>query len=425
MQIAELHSLFLSSNGVSTDTRNILTGQLFFALKGDNFNGNVYAQLALDKGAAYCIIDEEDAKVNEYCILVEDVLTSLQHLAHYHRIQQGAKILALTGSNGKTTTKELINAVLSTQLETIATLGNLNNHIGVPLTLLTINDETELAIIEMGANHVQEIASLSKIAAPDYGLITNFGKAHLEGFGGVEGVIKGKSELYDYLKNDQGTIFINTDDALQVKQAGNYRNIITYNSKTIDHSTIEIKSTQPFIVFTINGLEVKANLSGEYNFKNILAALAVGNEFGITKENMAKAIARYVPNNNRSQWLEKDGNNYFMDAYNANPSSMSASIANFANLEFPKKMVILGDMFELGSESEIEHQTITEFAESFDFEKVFLVGSHFKNCQTKNENTFQFKTFEEAKEAFQSLNPTDFHIFIKGSRGMALERLLE
>ncbi|WP_228852393.1 UDP-N-acetylmuramoyl-tripeptide--D-alanyl-D-alanine ligase [Aegicerativicinus sediminis] len=424
MQIAELHSKFISSKGVSTDTRKIEPGQMFFALKGDNFDGNTYAEFALEKGAEYCILDNPEYILNEKCILVKDVLETLQNLAHFHRIRQSCDVLALTGSNGKTTTKELINAVLSTKFQTVATTGNLNNHIGVPLTLLNIAEETEIAIIEMGANHIGEIALLCKIAAPDFGLITNFGKAHLEGFGSVEGVIKGKSELYDYLKKEQGTIFYNSDDPIQRKQIGDFQNIVEYSSNTIDYSKISLKKTQPTIEFKIEDQSFSSNLSGDYNFKNILASLAIGDKFGITKANMAKAISEYTPNNNRSQWVEKGGNQYYMDAYNANPSSMAASISNFSNLDFPKKIVILGDMFELGTEAEIEHQTITELAESFDFEKVFLVGYNFAKCETKNKNTFQFKTFDELKDAFNNFNPKEFNIFIKGSRGMALERLL-
>ena len=397
---------------------------MFFALKGDNFDGNSYAFEALQKGAKFCVVDDSNLDNENAFILVDDVLTTLQKIATFHRNYLGVTLLALTGSNGKTTTKELINSVLSTTYKISATKGNLNNHIGVPLTLLSMDSDTEIGIVEMGANHLKEIEQLCQIAQPNYGLITNFGKAHLEGFGSLEGVVQGKSELYAYLKNSGGTIFYNSDDSTQKKQAGSYKNTIVFNSESVSSYKIKLNESQPKINFSLNGAEVISTLSGTYNFNNILVALAVGSEFKVSEKNLIKGIELYHPDNNRSQWIEKNGTMFLMDAYNANPSSMEAALRNFASMDYKNKIVILGDMFELGPEALKEHQDITDLAESFQFKNLYVIGEHFYKINTKNDTTQKFKSFNEFVLNFKNLNLSKHQVMIKGSRGMALERLL-
>lgn len=417
MKIEQLYKLFTESYLVDTDTRKIRKGSLFFALKGDNFNGNMFAKQAIDKGAKYAIIDESEYSQNSSTILAENVLETLQKLANYHRNKLNIPIISLTGSNGKTTTKELINAVISKKYKTLATTGNLNNHIGVPLTLLTMTPETEIGIVEMGANHLKEIENLCKIAEPNFGYITNFGKAHLEGFGSVEGVIKAKSELYDFLRNNNGTAFVNTDDSLQIKQSTGI--------KTVEFGTDEIQfiDANPFVKVRFKDTEINSQLIGKYNFNNIAAAIAIGNYFNISIENIKEGIENYIPSNNRSQIIEKGTNKIILDAYNANPSSMTAALENFHQLKAENKVIFLGDMFELGNDSKTEHQKIADLVAAYNFNEVYLIGKAFSTTSAKN--AFIYDSYETFKASNSKLNFTHSTILIKGSRGMALERILD
>jgi len=415
MTIENLHTLFLKHQLIDTDTRKIRRNSLFFALKGDNFNGNKFANEALNKGASYAIIDEAEYN-GDHTILVENVLNTLQQLANFHRKQLNIPIISLTGSNGKTTTKELINAVLSKKYKTSATTGNLNNHIGVPLTLLSMTSETEIGIVEMGANHLKEIELLCKIAEPNFGYITNFGKAHLEGFGSVEGVVKAKSELYDFLRNNGAKAFVNSDDVKQVQQSKGIE-IITFNNEKI-----QFIEANPFVAVQFKKTLIKSQLIGKYNYQNIAAAIAIGNYFNVEVNEMKDAIENYIPSNNRSQIIQKGTNKIILDAYNANPSSMQAALENFKQLEDSSKIVFLGDMFELGNESTLEHQKIAELATSFHFKEVYLIGKAFSTTNVKN--AFIYDSFEAFKTS--KMNPIlNATILIKGSRGMALERILD
>ncbi|WP_416440060.1 UDP-N-acetylmuramoyl-tripeptide--D-alanyl-D-alanine ligase [Leeuwenhoekiella sp. A16] len=425
MNIQDLHSLFLKSTGVSTDTRKIETGNIFFALKGENFNGNIYANKALEAGAAWAIVDEKEYAQNDRTVLVDDCLKTLQNLAKHHRNRLKTPIIALTGSNGKTTTKELINAVLSQKFSTVSTLGNLNNHIGVPLTLLRLTQKTEIGIIEMGANHLKEIEQLAEIAAPDYGYITNFGKAHLEGFGSKEGVIKGKSELYAYLKSNNKTLFINSDDPIQLKET--YSNTFTFGTKAGNDIVIKYVDANPYAAIDVKSHLIESNLIGSYNATNIAAAVAIGNYFEVPAEAIHKAIAEYTPTNNRSQIIQKGNNTIILDAYNANPTSMQAALQNFAKLKSGYKTVILGDMFELGSAAEEEHEAIVELAISMNFDKIILLGSNFYKVQKTASNMEKYDTYTDFSSRVnkETLIKNSGHILIKGSRGMALERVLD
>lgn len=419
MTIEKLYNAFLKCSSVSTDTRKITSKCMFFALKGGNFNGNTFALEAIEKGALFVVIDEDKYNVHQQCILVDNVLETLQRLASHHRKTLNIPVIALTGSNGKTTTKELINAVLSTTYITSATKGNLNNHIGVPLTLLEFTNDTEIGIVEMGANHQKEIEFLSNIVLPDFGLITNFGKAHLEGFGGIEGVIKGKSELYDHLKSHNKLIFINGNDKTQIEQIGDYEKIIKFGSN------MSMVSSQPFINLKFNDTHVKTHLTGAYNYNNIAVAIAVGTYFKVDDNSICKAIENYIPTNNRSQIIEKNTNKIILDAYNANPTSMIAALDNFGSLNESGKIVILGDMFELGNEAETEHQSISDYTQKFNIEHVYLVGEHFfKTSNTSNIITC-FQSFEDLKKELTNSPLQNKYILIKGSRGMALERVLD
>jgi UDP-N-acetylmuramoyl-tripeptide--D-alanyl-D-alanine ligase len=417
MNIAELYDLYTQSYLVDTDTRKIRKGSIFFALKGDNFDGNEFAEEALKSGANYVVIDEEKYKTDAKTILVENVLETLQKLANFHRKQLAIPVISLTGSNGKTTTKELINTVLSKKYITVATPGNLNNHIGVPLTLLSMTPKTEIGIVEMGANHLKEIEFLCKIAQPTYGLITNFGKAHLEGFGDFEGVIKAKSELYDFLKLTNGTVFINTDDELQVKQSAGI-NAIEFNGKAI-----KFMEANPFVKVQFKNVIIESKLIGKYNFNNIAVAVAVGNHFNVFEKDIKNAIENYTPANNRSQIIQKGTNKIILDAYNANPSSMQAALENFVQLKAENKVVFLGDMFELGKDSKAEHEKIAKLVASCHFSKVFLIGKAFSATAAKN--AFVSESFESFKNSTNYSNINNATILIKGSRGMALERLLD
>ncbi len=422
MTIEQLHKVFLDSTGVSTDTRNIKKGQLFFALKGDNFNGNAFARQALGDGAAFCVIDEEAHNDHSNFILVDDALQSLQQLATYHRDYLKIPILALTGSNGKTTTKELIAAVLAKKYRLTATRGNLNNHIGVPLTLLSMTKETEFGVVEMGANHQKEIEFLCRIAKPDYGYITNFGKAHLEGFGGFEGVIKGKSELYQYITEAGKLFFYNADDPLMVERVGK-GNTFTFSNYEVGDVQIEMLEANPFIIAQYNNTTINTQLVGSYNFTNIAAAVAIGDYFDLNKEAITNAIESYKPSNNRSQLVKKGSNTIILDAYNANPTSMKAALENLDSQKTDRKWAILGDMFEVGETTAEEHQIICDMISSLNIEKAYLVGNAFAAVRSSNDRIQLFKDFETLQNSF--LKPDDATILIKGSRGMALERVLE
>jgi len=423
MKIHDLHAIFLANPSISTDTRKIKENDIFFALKGENFNGNTYTQKALDSGASYVVIDEEKYVANNKTILVDNVLKTLQDLANYHRKKCKAQVISLTGSNGKTTTKELINAVLSTSYRTIATKGNLNNHIGVPLTLLTIKPDTEIAIVEMGANHLNEIEFLCEIAEPDFGYITNFGKAHLEGFGGVEGVIKGKSELYDYLISSNKSVFLNADDPIQLEKLKGFTKKYGFSTTQAKYFNIELINAQPFVNLKVEDVEINSNLIGTYNFTNCCAAIIIGKYFNIELPKIKYAIEKYIPDNNRSQIINTKGHYIILDAYNANPSSMKVALENFHKLEKPNKILILGDMFELGNSSREEHQIIANLASSLNFEEVILVGENF---QLTDSNAINLTNFNALKTYLDKYDlPEKSTILIKGSRGMALERVLE
>jgi len=427
MEIFELYSIYNQCNGVSTDTRNITENSLFFALKGENFNANNFVLQALENGATFAVVDDKNLKKleNNKIIVVDDVLKTLQDLAAFHRFHIGLPIIALTGSNGKTTSKELLHAVLSTKYNTIATMGNLNNHIGVPLTLLRITEDTDLAIIEMGANHQKEIELLCSIAQPDFGFITNFGRAHLEGFGGIEGVIKGKSEMYDYLQTNNKTIFVNFDDAIQTdKTANSTRFGFSIENNSLANIQITNANAQPMATVELNGIEIKSNLTGLYNIPNIAFAVTIGQYLNISLENIKESIENYTPQNNRSQWTKINDKNILLDAYNANPSSMQVAIENFNQLENPSKLMILGDMFELGNESDKEHlHTINQVIET----KIptIFIGEHFFKVQIKNEVLHYFKNIQDLFNQLKETSINEELLLIKGSRGMALERILD
>ncbi len=423
MDISKLHELFLKSNGICTDTRKIKPNTIFFALKGTNFNGNQYAQQAISNGASYAIIDEKKHKISEQCILVNNSLNTLQNLASYHRKYLGIPIIALTGSNGKTTTKELIKCVLSAKYNTVATTGNLNNHIGVPLTLLSMNKDTEVGIVEMGANHLKEIDFLSNITHPNYGYITNIGKAHLEGFGSIEGVLKGKTELYKHLKKNNKLIFLNTEDNTLSEAA---KGIQTHTFSTTNQSdtTIKLHQVNPMVEVLYNDTLIKSKLIGTYNFTNISVAIAIGNYFKIDTNHIKNAIESYTPSNNRSQIIEKNEHTIILDAYNANPSSMSIAIDNFEQFSHNHKVVFLGDMFELGDVAAEEHQKIVNQIISTSCNAIYLIGAHFFNTKTTDNRIRKYLSFKELEQSDFVLK-TKATILIKGSRGMKLERILD
>lgn len=421
MKIEALHQIFIRFPTVCTDTRKIEQNSIFFALKGHNFNGNSYASEAIRKGAKYSIVDEEECVTSSDIILVDNVLKTLQDLATHHRQYCNAKVLGLTGSNGKTTTKELIHAVVSKKYRTVATKGNLNNHIGVPLTLLSIKEDTEIAIVEMGANHQKEIAFLCNLAQPDYGYITNFGKAHLEGFGGEEGVIKGKSELYDYLIAQEKIIFLNADDPIQKEKLRYYPRKYGFSQADNEHFNIHFLGADPFVRLKVENTVIDSKLIGKYNFTNCAAAVLIGKYFNVLIENIKEALEDYIPENNRSQLLSKNGHHVILDAYNANPSSMRAALENFKAMEGQNKLLFLGDMFELGDTTPDEHQRIVDYVSELNFKDVILVGANFNNTKC---NFIKFKSFANLEEKFGQLNLKNNDILIKGSRGMALERIL-
>jgi UDP-N-acetylmuramoyl-tripeptide--D-alanyl-D-alanine ligase len=422
-----LYNIFLKGARISTDTRQIADGSIFFALKGDKFDGNQYAAEALKKGAAYTVVDDENVAADERFLLVEDVLLALQDLARHHRKTFTFPVVALTGSNGKTTTKELIAKVLSMKYNTYATKGNLNNHIGVPLTILSVDPaKHEMAVIEMGANHQAEIALLSTIALPTHGLITNVGKAHLEGFGGVEGIKKGKGELFDFLSKKKGTVFANaTNDIIMemVSKRRAFGDIVFYCSESSPVNPVLVEEN-PFVVFENKGKKVSTHLPGSYNFDNICAALAVGKHFEVADEDAYEAVATYQPDNNRSQIVKKGSNTVIMDAYNANPSSMAAAIANFAKLDAPKKILILGDMFELGEAAEEEHLALGKQIAAEKFDIVILSGKLMQFALPALPKAYYFPDKFSLHNWVMDNPQENTFILIKGSRGMSLETVL-
>ncbi len=428
MQIENLYAIYQKYPFISTDTRNILPKSIFFALKGANFNGNEFADQALVSGAAYVVIDEESFKKGDNYIVVENVLETLQALARYHRKQLQIPVIGITGTNGKTTSKELLYAVLSQHYKTFATKGNLNNHIGVPLSLLSVDDSYEMVIIEMGANHLGEIAFLSNIAQPTHGLITNVGKAHLEGFGSFEGVKKTKGELYDYLQDHEGTLFLQGDNPHLVEMASQRKisKTIRYGFSEVNDVIGKLLIADPYLSIEWNEkgssakFEVQTNLTGSYNTENFLAAIAVGLYFNLSPEEINKGVESYVPTNNRSQITKTARNTVVADFYNANASSMSAALDNMNVLSVENKVVILGDMFEMGEEAFEEHQNIIKKALSFDFNKVIFVGKEF--FKQKTDKAAFYETTEEAKKAVLALS--NCFILLKASRGMAFEKLL-
>ena len=420
-----LHQYFLECNSVSIDTRKIKLDCMFFAIKGENFDANTFAKEALEKGAKYVVIDNNDYFIDERTILVKNSLIALQELASFYRNFLKLPIIALTGSNGKTTTKELINVVLSKKFKTVATIGNLNNHIGVPLTLLSFSKHTEIGVVEMGANHQKEIEFLCEIAQPDYGYITNFGKAHLEGFGGVEGVIIGKSEMYNYLRANSKMTFINLDDPIQIQKSIGIKTFtFGHNNPKADLNIYTI-TANPFVNIAFNNVNIASNLIGLYNANNINAAIAIGKYFSVSDIDIKAAIESYVPENNRSQLIKKNTNEIILDAYNANPSSMNVAIENFLQLKNNHKLMILGDMFELGTDSMMEHKMIINLLKNESDTTCYFVGSYFYRNKVSQSNIKFFETFETLSEYLKSNMPENHFMLIKGSRGMALERVLD
>ena len=436
MSIESLYELYSAHPQIQTDTRKLQAGDLFFALKGDRFDGNTFAKQALETGAVAAIIDDPKAYIDKRTIVVEDVLKTLQALARYHREQLRIPVIAITGSNGKTTSKELVHAVLSTRFKTYTTEGNLNNHIGVPLTLLRIGTDAEMAVIEMGANHQQEIAGYCQYALPTYGVITNCGKAHLEGFGGVEGVKKGKGELYDHLRAAKGKAFVMWDyDYLRTMSRG-LDDCITYGSQEADYQGHIVRKNErdaeaPFLHVQVTQTPqndrqdlctIKTQLVGDYNFANVMLAVTIGRHFGVPMQQIEQAIAAYAPSNSRSQLLKIGTNTIILDAYNANPSSMRVAIENFAGLPGTKKILLLGAMAELGGESLAEHRSIVSLIGQYSCEQVALVGGAF------NQIEHPFLRFDNATAAGQWLQQQHLehsHLLIKGSRSSQMELVLQ
>ena len=426
MKISEIYSLFKKCSGISTDTRKIDNGSMFFALKGDNFNANKFAEQAIEKGAKYTIIDEVKYKQNDNYILVNDVLETLQNLANYHRKQIDIQIIAITGTNGKTTTKELLNAVLKEKYNIKATAGNFNNHIGVPLTLLGFDKNLDFGIVEMGANHPKEIELLCKIAEPDYGIITNIGKAHIEGFGSFRGVINTKNELYDYLKYKNKTIFYNSDNEILSSLIGNYKNIVPFSTSNKTKYFCQIIDVNPFInvkFFNTTFVDIQTNLVGVYNLENIAVACTIGAFLGLDNIEIENGLKNYQPSNNRSQLTVTKHNKVIVDAYNANPTSMNGAIDNFIEIKADKKVLILGDMLELGKISDKEHQNIIKKVDKLGFDNVIFVGKIFNKF--KNKKFVFFNNTEELINYLKINKMQNSFILLKGSRGIKLESILD
>ncbi|WP_294328961.1 UDP-N-acetylmuramoyl-tripeptide--D-alanyl-D-alanine ligase [uncultured Chryseobacterium sp.] len=421
MNIEQFYPLFLQADKVTIDSRKIARNDIFFAFSGDNFNAATLAEKAIEEGALAVIVEQSEFENKDKNIFyVPSTLEFLQQLAIYHRNKLTIPFIGLTGSNGKTTTKELIHAVLSEKFNVQYTYGNLNNHIGVPLTILSIKPEHEIAVIEMGANHQKEIELLCTISQPDFGYITNFGKAHLEGFGGFEGVIKGKSELYEYLKKHHQTIIVNENDPIQVEKTENYSPKITFGKAESDYN-FEPFSEDHFVGLFYQGEKTLSKLTGEYNFTNLCAAASLGLHFGISFDKIKYAVEQYTPTNMRSQVVKKEGRTLVLDTYNANPSSMTASLNNFITFE-GRKTIIIGDMLELGDESEKEHQNILELAQALGFDTIITVGKHFKGV---NSSDLAFENTTELTGYLQQHKIQSENILLKGSRGIALEKVID
>ncbi|HNV28062.1 MAG TPA: UDP-N-acetylmuramoyl-tripeptide--D-alanyl-D-alanine ligase [Cyclobacteriaceae bacterium] len=425
MQTEKLYEKFLETGKISTDTRQIAEGSIFFALRGDKFNANEFAQQALEKGARYAVIDDSAYAKDPRCILVDDSLKALQELAKYHRAKLTIPVIGLTGSNGKTTSKELLNAVLSKKFKTYATKGNLNNHIGVPLSILSVDKSIEIAVIEMGANHVGEIALLCSIANPTHGFITNIGKAHIGTFGGFENIIRGKSELYQHLIVDNGIVFINSQNNILANMAKRFKNPYFYPAAG-DYLHVKLLDADPFIRYDDEqGETVQTQLMGAYNFENIAVALCIGKFFGVEATAANKAIADYVPGNMRSQILVKGTNTIILDAYNANPSSMEAAINSLANMKATRKVAILGDMFELEEEAEKEHRKIGELLNAKSFDQVYLCGRLMQAAKGSHAASQLFEKKELLIEELKKHPIKDSTILVKASRGIGLESIVE
>ncbi|MCK5824295.1 MAG: UDP-N-acetylmuramoyl-tripeptide--D-alanyl-D-alanine ligase [Ichthyobacteriaceae bacterium] len=416
MTIENLYEEYCKTYKVSTDTRTIEKGSIYFALKGDNFNGNNFVEKALEMGASIAVIDEKSAYIKGKTFYADDVLHFLQKFANYHRKKLTTDIISITGTNGKTTSKELIYQVLSEKFKTVATKGNLNNHIGVPLTLLSITPDCDIAIVEMGANHPGEIADLCKIAMPDFGYITNFGMAHLEGFGSFNGVVKTKTELYNYLLSTGGLVFVNTEDEIQVEKTVN-------NKKSSLLNNVYFETANPYVNINYNGTLIKSKLTGKYNFHNMKVAITIGNYFGVTTAQIKDAIEGYEPTNNRSQIIEKNDNVIIMDAYNANPSSMKVAIENLEQIEADAKVAVLGDMLELGKYSVNEHKKVVDKLIESEIDKVFFIGSEFP--EINNKKLSYFKNVSDLILSGEFNEITHSTVLIKGSRGVRLEKLME
>ena len=425
-KLTHIYKLFLEHSGIATDSRAVKQGDLFFALKGDSFDGNKFIRNALGAGASYAVSDNQEFAANKQVIFVADVLETLQQLAMHHRQQLAIPILAITGSNGKTTTKELVSRALAKKYTISVTKGNLNNHIGVPLSLLQMDKGTQFGVIEMGTNHFGEIATLCKIAQPNYGLITNVGKAHLEFFGSLEGVEKAKGELYDYLSANNGVPFYNSDNPILAKMVSlrTFKETVAYSRDKIGVKQASTNSQNPFLCFYLNGKAVGTQLVGTYNLDNAIAALTIAKCFGIPEEEAIESIESYKPDNNRSQLVNTGKNLAILDAYNANPSSMEVAILNFSQQPLNNKMLILGDMLELGENSNPEHQHIIKLVESEKFDSVLLVGRAFQQANS-NKNFVSFSTTDELCLYLKEHEPKGYSILVKGSRGIRLEKVLE
>jgi len=425
MNINELYEIYLKYPSIKTDTRKVKEGDIYFALKGPNFNGNLFTDKAIENGAVYCVVDE--AMNQDRIIVVQDVLETLQQLAKKHREQFNIPFIAITGSNGKTTTKELIHAVLSSTYKTYTTEGNLNNHIGIPLTILRVKQDAEMVVLEMGANHQKEIEGYCLYSLPTHGLITNCGKAHLEGFGGEEGVRKGKGELFDYLKRHNGVAFIYRDYDYLTEMSSGITNIISYGSSNSNAELIgQILSDTTYLNVSITkGASIDnihTHLVGGYNLPNILAAVCIGKVFNIADEKIKDALESYIPSNSRSQLIHKDSNTIILDAYNANPSSMKLAIENFAKMQGQDKVLIIGGMMELGNESYMEHMQIVELIKKYHWKEVVLVGNQFSGIEG---SYLHFNSSTEAHEWYLSKGYKNIQILLKGSRSMQMEKVLE
>ena len=425
MEIDDIHSLFSNSSGISTDTRTIKKKNIFFCLKGRNFNGNLFIDQAIALGASFVIYDEE--KLNhksKKAIKVKNALETLQALAKYHRSKFNVPVIGLTGSNGKTTSKELFSSVLSEKFNVTSTLNNFNNHIGVPLTILEINRKTDLAIIEMGANHLGEIDLLCNIADPNIGYITNFGKAHLEGFGGINGVIKGKCELYEYIRQKKGIVLVNNDDSIQKEKSIGIQTFSFGKSKKSDYSTNNTISNRNSCEISFNNKKITSNLYGEYNFENINASIAMGIHFGLSFEQIENGIKNYIPKNNRSEMIKTKNNLLFVDSYNANPTSMKVSIKSFMKFKEDNKTLILGDMYEIGKTSLVEHERVLNSIKNNKDLKIFLVGKIFDQLKFKSERIHFFYETNELMEHIKKNLIIGHTILLKGSRKINLEKVI-